>query len=196
MHISGKHQLRSRGLGRIQSDEGFTLIELLVVLLIIGILLAIAIPTFLTVTKGANNTAAQSNLQTAISGAKVYYTDGGETYTGVNVSGGPTSDIQQIDTGLNFYSTASTEAQMISLFIPANGSYLVVTSFAPGSNDCWGILDIPTQQSQPVQGQTNIGTTFFVERSLGEPCIASDFQALATGGFTASAASLVGFPTP
>jgi len=56
------------------------LIELLVVLLIIGILLAIAIPTFLGVTKGANNTAAQSNLQTALTGAKAYYTNSNQTY--------------------------------------------------------------------------------------------------------------------
>ena len=36
-------------------DSGFTLIELMVVLLILAILLAIAIPTFLSVTGGAND---------------------------------------------------------------------------------------------------------------------------------------------
>ena len=43
-------------------DSGFTLIELMVVLLILAILLAIAIPTFLGTTKTANDRAVQSNL--------------------------------------------------------------------------------------------------------------------------------------
>ena len=55
---------RRHAAGEIGEDSGFTPIELMVVLLILAILLAIAIPTFLGVTKSANDRAAQSNLNT------------------------------------------------------------------------------------------------------------------------------------
>ena len=72
---------------KMQDDKGFTLIELMVVVLIIAILIAIAIPTFLGLRRRAQDRAAQSDLRNAMTAAKAFYTDD-ETYTGFNIAQG------------------------------------------------------------------------------------------------------------
>ena len=67
-----REQLRERLEGR--TDEGFTLIELMVVVLIIAILLAIAIPSFLGARTRAQDRATQANVRNALVAEKTYYT--------------------------------------------------------------------------------------------------------------------------
>ena len=54
------------------SDDGFSLIELLVCILVMGILLAIAMPTFLGTTDAADDRSAQSNLAVGLTDAKAH----------------------------------------------------------------------------------------------------------------------------
>ncbi len=66
-----------------QEESGFTLIELLIVLVIIGILLAIAVPSYLGFKKRADQTAAKSNIRAAIPSIEAFYSDNG-SYTGIS----------------------------------------------------------------------------------------------------------------
>ncbi len=119
-------------------EDGFTLIELMVVVLVIAILLAIAVPTFLGARSRAQNSVAKSSLRTALSAANVLYTDT-SSFSPISQSSLNTAEASLTWTSAT--TTASTDAKTISWGAANSGADFYAAAYS-ASGTCYYLKTI------------------------------------------------------
>ena len=144
--------------GRGEREErGFSLVELMVVVLVVAVLIAIAIPTFMGARQTSNDRATQANVRNAFTATRVYYNEHNEYSADA-------AAMRDVEPSLLWTSSALDDA---------SASRAVRIQ----------VYDVPsTAQTVVVVGRTSQGRCFYLKDVMGGASAGTYYQRDVNGG--------------
>jgi type IV pilus assembly protein PilA len=169
----------SAATNRIRTDHGFTLIEMLVVIVILGLLMAIAIPVFNGAKRNAQDSKAHSSLRSGLAAERTYYVDYQEYTTDATA-------LRRIESNLDWSTTDGASNGVMAALDSTEQVVVLVSTSVSGNQFC--IMNISQDlPSGSVNGQTTAGTYYARNpNQVSPPPTSVSTDACGTSGYTRS----------